>query len=487
MTWFRTCTAVALLIALPGSAQAGPCPKEASGKECRRLDRLAKEIEGFMVYARPPREADDEYVWMIDRIQIDEWKAETVTEGVCARWSQDGRHLAVFRNEKGEPEDGAVGALYLVKSDGSGVKELCHGAVSLGVRGTCPMDFHPDNRHIVFIQEGGTIASVDIDTGEVRDLGLPGRFNREVQLTGDGRYLVSRWQGKGDWATIRRLVVMDLETKIHRIFAAGCCAGISPDGNWMTTNHDGHYKMSIIDKNIRGRVIFWARGMIHPQHGWHNWHWSNHNDYIAMKSEVYRKLERDYRGPADAFIIKFSTGKATRVTFEQEANFPDLFVSRDRRTKGPVPPGGGRSISRKKVKLNRYSLAEIFRTHGETRKDPGPPKRIARIVVEARLKTKTPLDLQQALPYRDCLVEHVYVPQKVIDGELDEESIVVAHWAVRRGKIVSAVEKLQEGQTYRLTLEHWYWHPELKAVARKSVYSHDDPYPARFFAVQKKR
>ena len=487
MTWIRTGTAAALLVALVASAQAGPCPEKAGGKECRKLDRLAKEIEGSMVYSRPPRPDDDETVWMIDKMQIGEWKAETITEGVCARWSQDGRHLAVFRNEKGEPEDGAVGAIFLVKPDGSAVKELCHGAVSLGVRGTCPLDFHPDNRQIVFIREGGIISSVDIDTGEVRDLDLPGRFNRELQLTGDGRYLVSRWQGRGDWATLRRLVVMDLESKIHRIFAAGCCAGISPDGNWMTTNHDGHYKMSIIDRDIRNRVVFWSKDMIYPQHGWHNWHWSNHNDYIAMKSEVYRKLKRDYQGPADSFIIKFSTGRATRVTFEQTANFPDLYVSLDRKTGRPVPPGGGPGIGKKKVKLRKYNLARIFRTHGETRKDPGPPRRIPRIVVEARLKTKTPLDMNQARRYKNCLVEYIYVPVKVLEGELDEESIVVVHWAVNNGKVLPSIDKFAEGRTYRLTLEDWYWHRELKSVARKSVYSPEDPYPARFLSVTKKR
>ena len=475
------------MLALVAGAQADPYPEKASAKERRKLDRLAKEIEGFMVYARPPRQADDESVWMIDKIQIGEWKAETVTEGVCARWSQDGRHLAVFRNEKGEPEDGAVGSIYLVKPDGSGARELCHGAVSLGVRGTCPLDFHPDNRQIVFIHEGGTIVSVDIHTGEVRDLGLPGRFNRELQLTGDGRYLVSRWQGRGDWATLRRLVVMELDSKIHRIFAAGCCAGISPDGNWMTTNHDGHYKMSIIDRDIRNRVVFWAKNMIYPQHGWHNWHWSNHNDYIAMKSEVYRKLKRDYRGPADAFIIKFSASRATRVTFEQTANFPDLFVSRDLRTKRPVPPNGGPSISGKRVKLRKYNLARIFRTHGETRRDPGPPKRIPRIVVEARLKAKTPLDMNQARRHKNCLVEYVYTPKKVIEGELDEESIVVVHWAVNNGKVLPSIDKLVQGRTYRLILEDWYWHRELKSVARKSVYSPKDPYPARYYSVPKKR
>jgi hypothetical protein len=255
----------------------------------------------------------------------------------------------------------------------------------------------------------------------------------------------------------------------------------------MTTNHDGHYKMSVISRDIRSRVVFWARGMIHPQHGWHNWHWSNHNDYIAMKSEVYRKLERDYRGAADAFIIKFSAGRATRVTFEQEANFPDLFVSRDRRTGGPVPRNGGASISKSQVELRDYNLARVFRTHGETRPDPGRPRRVPRLVVEARLKSKTPLDLDRARRYGNCLVEYVYVPTRVVRGELDEETIVVVHWAVHRGRIMPSIGKFIQGRSYRLSLEDWYWHRELKAVARKPVYLEDNPHPARFYSVPRTR
>jgi hypothetical protein len=112
MTVFRTCTAVAVSVALVGSASAGPYPEPAGNQERRRLDRLASAIEGFLVYSRQPRKTDDETVWMNDKLQIGEWRAETVTEGVCARWIQDGRHLAVFRNAKGEPQDGVVGTIF---------------------------------------------------------------------------------------------------------------------------------------------------------------------------------------------------------------------------------------------------------------------------------------------------------------------------------------------------------------------------------------
>jgi hypothetical protein len=108
-------------------------------------------------------------------------------------------------------------------------------------------------------------------------------------------------------------------------------------------------------------------------------------------------------------------------------------------------------------------------------------------VVEAKLESKTLLDLDKARRYGDCLVEYIYSPKKVIQGELDEESIVVVHWAVHGGKIMPSIHQFIEGRTYRLNLEDWYWHRELKAVARKSVYLENDPFPARFFSVPKKR
>jgi hypothetical protein len=52
---------------------------------------------------------------------------------------------------------------------------------------------------------------------------------------------------------------------------------------------------------------------------------------------------------------------------------------------------------------------------------------------------------------------------------------------------VPSVGEFEEGKTYRLVLEDWYWHPELKAVPRKSVFLEDNPHPARFYSVGKKR
>jgi hypothetical protein len=468
-------------LVLPWLARAGSYQEHASAKERKKLDKLTSEIDGVIVYSRPPHKEQGEKLWMIERLSIGQWKAETVAEGVCARWSPDGQRLAVFRSHVGRPKDNVTGSIWVMNPDGSGQKQLAVGALSRAVRGACPMDFHPNNAEIVFIREDGGISSVGIETGKERDWRLPGSFDEEIQLTADGRYLAGRWRGRGDWAMNRRMVIVDVHSKIHRVYGAGCCPAISPDGNWMAINHDGHYRMSICHRDIRDRVEFWSSKMIHPQHGLHNWHWSNHNDYLAVKSEVYRDIERDYKGAPDGFIIKFSERRATRVTFEQEAEFPDLYVTRDHQSGPKIPSRGYRSVPKEVVRTEPYSIAKIFRTHGETREDPGRPSLIPRIEIEAELTALTPLDYRQAAQYQNCLVENVYAVRKVIRGQLDESKIVVVHWAVRNRKVVSHTQRLRKGRTYRLILEAWHLHPELKAEPRKSARLGKGQYPFRFY------
>jgi hypothetical protein len=460
---------------------AGRYPEGASASEREGLDQLSREIEGVILYTRPPNRDQGEKNWMIDTMRIGEWKAETLDEGVCARWSPDGKHMAVFRTDNGVPEDDVSGSIWLVNADGSGEKYLCDGAGSYGVRGACPLDFHPNNKEIVFIGQKGNVLAVNVATARVRDLELPGRYTGELQLSGNGRQLVGRWRGKGDWAMNRRMVNVDLSSRIFRIYGAGCRPAISPDGKWMTYNHDGHYMMSICNHDLEHRVKFKSRGVIFPQHGWHNWHWSNHNDYIALKSEVYSI--RKYNGPPDGFILRFSELRATRFTFGQEVEFPDLFVSRDKKTGRRVPANGGVSIVPKAVGAKKYDVGRVFRTKGETEPDPGLPLYMPRLVVEARLEAKTPVDPRQALKHRYCLVEYLYNVTRIIKGKLEQESMIVSHWVVFNGRRLSYTSKLKEGRTYRLILEPWHLHPELKAKARKQVRIMNDDLLFRFFDV----
>jgi hypothetical protein len=437
-----------------------------AGEGGRALDRLAAEIEGFVVYSRPPDPKKDEVVWMIDRLELGEWKPRTLAEGVCARVGPDGKRLAVFRTEPGSLKDKMTGSIWIIDADGTGERDLYTGAISLGV-GACPIDFHPNNREIVFIREDGDLGAVDIEWRTVRDLDLPGTYARELQLDGYGEHLVARWQGPGDWAMLRRLVLVEPATRIVRVYAAGCSAAISPDANWMTVNHDGHERMSIVHRDIRRRAVWKAADLVGPGRGWHNWHWSNHNDYIAV--EVFEKTQKQYEGPTDAWILQLSGRKATRITSGREANFPDLYVTRDLGTKQKVPQNGGAEIPLGRVPTQPYDLARVFRTKGETDHDPGTPARILRTVVDAELTGITPFDFERAGRYDRVLVEYVYAPRKVISGSLEAASlpIVVAHWAVYNGKPVPEFRVFEKGQSYRLELESWYWHPELKSVPRK--------------------
>ena len=441
-------------------------------------ERLASEIGGFVVYSRPPDPEKDEVVWMIERMEIGEWKPRILGEGVCARVGPDGKRLAVFRTEPGSLKDKMTGSIWIMNADGSRERDLYTGAISLGV-GACPIDFHPNNREIVFIQEGGGLGAVNIEWRTVHDLQLPGTYARELQLDGYGERLVARWQGQGDWAMLRRLVLVEPETRVVRIYAAGCSAAVSPDANWMTVNHDGHERMSIVHRDIRRRAELEAAELVGSGHGWHNWHWSNHNDYIAV--EVFRKTKKQYEGPTDAWILKLSGRRATRVTFDRQANFPDLHVTRDRRTEKPVPKNGGKEISLKQVSTKPYDLARVFRTKGETEHDPGRPGRILRTVVDAELTRVTPIDFGWATKYDRVLVEYVYTPRKVIKGSLEDGPIIVAHWAVYKKKPVPEFRVFEKGQSYRLELESWYWHPELKSVPRKMVRVKGKALPTRYY------
>ncbi|MBW1810401.1 MAG: PD40 domain-containing protein [Deltaproteobacteria bacterium] len=468
-----------LVLFLFSTVWAKPYPEVADQKERQALDQLALEIDGIILYSRPPNLNQGEKKWMIDTIRIGEWKAETLDEGMCGRWSPDGKRIAVLRSDDGIPGDEIVGEIWLVNADGSGEKYLSGGVKAFGMRGACPIDFHPNNKEILFIREDGGISSVDIRTARVRDLQLPGKFTEELQLTGNGKLLVGRWKGKGNWAMNRRMVVVDLATKIHRVYGAGCCPAVSPDGNWMTVNHDGHYRMSICNKDIKHRVSIKSRGTIYPQHGWHNWHWSNHNDYLALKSEVYSI--RKYNGQPDGFIFKFSDRVATRITFGQEAEFPDLYVSRNKNNGRKILRSGGKSISIEAVNAKKYDLGKVFRTSGETKPDPGQPKQIPRIVVEATLEIVTPLSKKQARKFRDCLVENVYKVKKVLKGKLDYERIIIAHWVMHNRKYVTYSKKFKSGRTYRFEIEPWYLLPGLKSVAKKSVTLENADFIPRFF------
>jgi len=471
-----------LMLLLADVAVATDHPERASAHEVAALDELASEIDGLVLYSRPPRKDQGETRWMIDVLRIGEWQARTVGEGMYARFSRDGRQIAVFRTAEAEPDHRMVGSLWLMRTSGAKARKLCDGVMSYGPRGACPMDFHPDGKQILFVREGGGLGLIDLHSRRVKELDLPEPYNAEPQLSGDGRFLVARWQTQGSWTESRRMVLFDLLAGVQRIFTAGCGAAISPDGHWLTVNHDEHYKMTVWHRDLKHSVELRADRLIRPQHGLGRWHWSNHNDYLAVKSEVYE--DRAYEGPADAFVLRFSEKRATRVTFEQETDYPDLFVSRDRRNGRAMPRNGGPPISIDAVGAEPGDPVAIFRSGDEWEPDPGPPRNIPRLVLEAELVAGACVAGLRRPGYTDGLVEFVYDVREVLRGVLEAPRIIVAHRAIRGGRPRTEVGRLRVGQTYRLVLEPWRFHHELKPVPRRAVRSADWDHPPRFVAIE---
>ncbi len=477
---------LALLVWLvPGHVRAGgPGPRTwKTADERRALAILEQAIEGVIVYSRPPRDGSDEDGWMIERVTIGDWEPQVLGPGSCARFSRDGQRLAVFAPDHGHPEEHSHGEVWVMDSDGQNPARLCAGAWSQAPRGACPLDFHPNLHEIWFIAEDGRIMAVDTRTARVRFTGLPGRYEAEIQLSGDGRWLVGRLRGRGDWAQSRRLARVHVSSGLMRIFAAGCGPAISPDGRWMTANHDGHNKLSVWYRDLTRRAKLDTARLLHPADGAHRFHWSNHNRWLAMSAEVYHKVDRRWPMEMDGYLLDLSRRKAIRFTFGHEAAFPDLFVTRDRASRLSVPPLGGRSLRPGQIGARRADPARIFRTKGQTVPDPGPAVNVPRIEVMARLVTLAPIKPFQVGQRSEVLREGAWDIEEVIAGRVPEASVAVAHWAVRHGQRRRSAWRRIPGQVYRLVLEPWHLHPELKAVDRRPVEVTGEPDPLRFVEV----
>jgi len=90
-----------------------------------------------------------------------------------------------------------------------------------------------------------------------------------------------------------------------------------------------------------------------------------------------------------------------------------------------------------------------------------------RLVVDAKLlvATATP-DPQSLADYPRCLADYQYEIVKVLEGKGDSKQIMVSHWVILDEKRLPLSYKV--GHTYRLTLERFGDHPQLKRERRVS-------------------
>jgi Tol biopolymer transport system component len=259
------------------------------GEERQALDQLAAEIQGAIVYCGDGQ---------VKKVVIGEWKPIDLGTGSYARWSPDGKKIAVWHR----------GQIAVMNADGSGRKQLASDAVK--EEDGSPIEFHTNGKEIIYVREDDGFWAVNIAGGATRKLELPGTYTGEPCISADGTRMAARRDND--------LYAIDLVKKSHRQYARGCSPGVSPDGQRLMNNTGGHRQVVIRswDGAEQSRV---DTRTCRPDRQWDDHHWSNHNDYITGQGEGRAE---------EVYVVKVSENRATRVTWEGEMNCSDLYVAR---------------------------------------------------------------------------------------------------------------------------------------------------------------
>ena len=213
--------------------------------------------------------------------------------GSFARWSPDGSMIAVYHD----------GAVYVVDRDGSDRRRLA----SADREDDAPIEFHTNGKEIIYWKEDEGFYTVNVETAESRRLNAPGIYSGEPGISADGKKLVARWD--------RDLYCIDLEKGTHRKFSRGCAPGVSPSGALIMNNTGDHEELHIRDWDGENRREFDA-DRCEPDREFDNFHWSNHEDYIAMHGGGRGRHVYVYN-VGDPFCAQITKG---------EGYSPDLYV-----------------------------------------------------------------------------------------------------------------------------------------------------------------
>lgn len=285
---------IVLLSALWGSPASGP-----NDVERRRLDELASQVRGALVYTARGR---------VRKVIIGHWVPIDLGPGDFARWSPDGRRIAVWQ----------AGAVYVADAGGAGRRKLLDGA---DPNDGCPIEFHPNNREVVYWRREGGYHAVCIADGAVRRLALPIAPTGSIRLSADGARAACAWDND--------LFAVDLASGRHHKYARGTSGSIAPDGRRLLNCDNDGRAITIRDwdgshwQKIDPRTFLPDRRFpspSRPEGGLRTWaahRWSNHDDYIACAADG---------SPADSYVVRLSTQQVYRVTWEGHTRWPDLFV-----------------------------------------------------------------------------------------------------------------------------------------------------------------
>ena len=264
------------------------------------------------------------------------------------------------------------------------------------------------------------------------------------QLSADGRYA----GGLFPWP---RAGVADLAAGTWRQLGEGCWTAFSGDGNSIFWYFDGaHRNLTLVDVETEQRWqvnINGAPGI----DGFEVWHprWANDSRYLVMTGPytVGRRANKIRGGGTQVeiwlgeFLADFSSVKRWRqITNNDVPDFyPDAWIE----------PSTTSRPADTRVRPGADAVA---------RRDPA----VSRLVMEARVKREVPVPTPESIaPYKNGLHALDYEVVRVIEGDYDESTLVVAHWIIRDGEVLNTAQR-SAGSTHRLTVELYDSHSELE-------------------------
>ncbi|MFC2171158.1 hypothetical protein ACFLU6_00840, partial [Acidobacteriota bacterium] len=239
-------------------------------------------------------------------------------------------------------------------------------------------------------------------------------------------------------------------------YGKGCLPDIAPDNSYLFWIFDGpHRNLYLYGEGIaKGRRISINNAPGIEGHEVYHPRWSNHVHFMTMTGP-FMVGNAKTRVPAGGKAVEIYLGK-----FDTQFASIEDWIQITRNDRGDFYPdawieGGSESSIPPAVK-------EAFQIESAGRVADTEPA--STVVLQGRLQqiTVTP-EPKLIAPYRRALVVYGYEVEKVFQGRCDEEEILVAHWAIRDGKILPGLQERKAGGSFRLVLERFDDHPQLQS------------------------
>ena len=252
-----------------------------------------------------------------------------------------------------------------------------------------------------------------------------------------------------------RAGIAELPNGSWKRLGRGCWTALAGDDSNLFWYFDGsHRHLTIVDvaRNTRWKVnINSAPGI----NGYEVYHpkWTNDPRFLVMTGPytVGRKANKIRGGgrQVEIYLGRFTSDftaveEWVQVTRNERADFfPDAWIDPSARP----PTVMARRFGPQSLGLNA------------TQKNS---QQVKRIVVEARLLENTKIPTPRSIaPYRQALLVNEYEVVKVLEGVYQEKRILVAHWVIRNGQVLTTADR-EKGSLLRLALEAYDEHQELE-------------------------